>query len=156
MIGTQTRQVIDVPIPQAVVVDHVVQRCRCRCGSDTVASFPSEATGPTCWGPRAKAVAAYLMSAQHLPLERCAEAMAVLFDTAIGEGTLAGILPDAAERLAPFIDTLNACLAGEPVVHADETSIRVAAGLGWSVLTGQRPNTTACPIASRGDLLHPH
>jgi transposase len=71
------------------------------------------------------------MARQHLPLQRCAEAMAVLFDTAIGEGTLAGLLPDAAGRLGPFVDEVARQLGTEPVVHADETSIRVGTGLGW-------------------------
>ena len=97
----------------------------------SVGTFPAEATGPTCWGPRAKAVAAYLLARQHLPLERCAEAMNVLFDCPIGEGTLAGLLPDAAERLEPFLTELARLLQAEPVVHADETSIRVGTGLNW-------------------------
>ena len=122
---------IEIPTPRAHVTDHVVERCRCTCGHETTGVFPSEATGPTCWGPRAKAVAAYLMARQHLPLERCAEAMAVLFDTPIGEGTLAGLLPDAAERLQPFLTEIAHLLQGEPVVHADETSIRVGTGLNW-------------------------
>ena len=131
VVGVATRQVIEVPVPRAVVTDHVVERCRCACGREAAGSFPTEATGPTCWGPRAKAVAAYLMARQHLPLERCAEAMAVLFDCPIGEGTLAGLLPDAADRLEPFLAELARLLQAEPVVYADETSIRVGTGLNW-------------------------
>jgi len=131
VVGRACRQVIEIPTPRARVIDHVVERCRCSCGHETVGLFPTEATGPTCWGPRAKAVAAYLMARQHLPLERCAEAMALLFDTPIGEGTLAGLLPDAAERLEPFLAEIARLLHAEPVVHADETSIRVGTGLNW-------------------------
>ena len=129
--GRSTRQVIEVPVPKAVVTDHVAVRCRCRCGHQTVGAFPSEATGPTCWGPRAKAVAAYLMARQHIPLERCAEAMAVLFDAPIGEGTLAGLLPDADGRLDPFLTEISRPLGDSGVVHVDETSIRVGTGLNW-------------------------
>ena len=131
VVGRACRQVIEIPAPRVEVTDHVVERCRCACGQETAGVFPSEATGPTCWGPRAKAVAAYLMARQHLPLERCAEAMAVLFDAAIGEGTLAGLLPDAAERLDPFLAEIGRLLQAEPVVYADETSIRVGTGLHW-------------------------
>ena len=55
----------------------------------------------------------------------------MLFDTPIGEGTLAGLLPDAAERLEPFLTEIGRRLAGEPVVHADETAIRVGTGVNW-------------------------
>src|SRR5206468_7836877 len=98
-------------------------------------------TGPVCWGPRARAVAAYLLARQHLPLERCAEAMAVLFAAPMGEGTLAGVLPDAAERLEGFLQRLRALLAGCPVTYADETSVRVRTKLGW-VHTVSTPGLT--------------
>jgi transposase len=129
--GRSTRQVIEVPVPKAVTTDHVVLRCRCHCGHQTVGVFPTEATGPTCWGPRAKAIAAYLMARQHIPLERCAEAMAVLFDAPIGEGTLAGLIPDAAARLDPFLTEIGRQLQVSGVVHVDETSIRVGTKLNW-------------------------
>lgn len=141
VVGSATRQVLEVPEPRLMVTDHVAQRRRCGCGHDTVATFPPEATGPVCWGPRAKANAAYLMARQHLPLERCAEAMAVLFGAPIGEGTLAGVLPDAEERLKAFLDRLVALLRCCPVVHADETSVRLGAGLVW-VHTASTPGLT--------------
>jgi hypothetical protein len=76
-------------------------------------------------------MAAYLLARQHLPLERASEAMADLFAAPMGEGTLAGLLPEAAGGLSEFmervVDALHAC----PVVHADETSVRIGVGLGW-------------------------
>ena len=96
MVGEAIRQVLEIPAPRLEVADHVVQRRRCVCGWQTRGSFPPEATGPVCWGPRAKAVGAYLIGRQHLPLERAGETMAVLFDAPMGEGSLAGLLPEAA------------------------------------------------------------
>lgn len=146
--GRATRQVLEVPEPRIEVTDHVAERRRCRCGHETVAAFPPEATGPVCWGPRAKANAAYLMARQHLPLERCAEAMEVLFAAPMGEGTLAGILPDASGRLTSFLERLATLLWGCPVTHADETSIRVGAGLGW-VHTVSTPGLTLLAFHSK-------
>ena len=57
--------------------------------------------------------------------------MAVLFDAPIGEGTLAGILPDAAVRLDPFLTEIGRLLGDSGVVHVDETSIRVGTKLNW-------------------------
>ena len=45
--------------------------------------------------------------------------------------TLAGILPDAAERLDPFLTEIGRQLRDSEVVHVDETSIRVGTGLNW-------------------------
>jgi len=141
VVGRATRQVLDIPEPRLQATDHVAERRRCGCGADTTADFPLEATGPVCWGPRARANAAYLAARQHLPLERAAEAMADLFAAPMGQGTLAGVLPDAARRLSPFLDRLTELLGTCPVTHADETSIRICAGLGW-VHTVSAPGLT--------------
>lgn len=143
VVGRATRQVLEIPEPHLEAIDHIAERRRCTCGCETVAVFPPEATGSVCWGPRAKAAASYLLARQHLPLERGAEAMAVLFDAPMGEGTLAGLLPDAAGRLDDqgFMDRIRALLGDCPFAHADETSIRVCITLGW-VHTVSTPGLT--------------
>jgi transposase len=141
VVGRATRQVLEVPEPRLEATDHVAERRRCACGHETAAPFPPEATGPVCWGPRAKAVGAYLLGRQHLPLERAAEAMDVLFAAPMGEGTLAGLLPDAAARLGGFMSRLRDLIVGCPVAYADETSVRVGTDLGW-VHTVSTPGLT--------------
>ena len=131
VVGIATRQVLDIPPPRVDVVDHVVEKRRCVCGHVTAGVFPTEATGPTCWGPRIKAVAVYLMIRQHIPLERAHEAVAVLFDAPLSEGTLAGLSVDAAERLAPFMTELAALIRSSAVVCADETSTKVGRSTSW-------------------------
>jgi transposase len=128
VVGTATRQVVDICEPCLVVTDHVAEKRRCGCGHITTGSFPPEATGPTCWGPRVKAVAVYLGIRQHVPLERAHEAMDALFAAPVSGGTLSNWTLDAAERLAPFITELKALLNGAPVVCADETPIRCGTG----------------------------
>ena len=148
VVGEATRQVLEIPAPHLEVVDHVAQRKRCSCVCETRAEFPPEATGPVCWGPRAKAVGAYLIGRQHLPLERAGETMAVLFDAPIGEGTLAGLLPEAAGGLGGFLERVTTLLKGCPVVHADETSVRIKVGLGW-VHTVASPDYTYLALHER-------
>ncbi len=48
-----------------------------------------------------------------------------------GPGNPGGVLPVAARRLSPFLDRLTELLGTCPVTHADETSVRICAGLGW-------------------------
>ncbi len=131
VVAIATRQVVDIPEPRLVVTDHVAQKRRCECGHITTASFPPEATGPTCWGPRVKATAVYLLIRQHVPLERAAEAMDALFGAPVSQGTLSNWTLDAASRLAPFIDELKTLLNTAPVVCADETPIRCATGSAY-------------------------
>ena len=73
LVGEVRRQVIDLAKVAPVVTDHVAYRCRCSCGTETVAEFPPEAKAPTCWGPEVRALAVYLLDRQHLPVERTAE-----------------------------------------------------------------------------------
>lgn len=131
VVGSATRQVLEIPEPRLEATDHVVQRLRCTCGCETRGEFPPEATGPVCWGPRARATGAYLLGRQHLPLERASEAMADLFAAPMGEGTLAGLLVEAAGGLGDFMAEVATILQASPVVHADETSVRIGVGLGW-------------------------
>ena len=122
------RQVVDIPEPRVVVTDHVVEKRRCSCGHVTAGVFPPEATGPTCWGPRVKAVAVYLLIGQHIPLERAHQAMDALFGAPVSQGTLSSWVLDAADRLGPFITELKALLNAAGVVCADETPIRCGTG----------------------------
>lgn len=124
VVGATVRQVFDVPDPVVVVVEHRAQRRRCSCGCETTAEFPPEATAPACYGPSIKAHALYLMCAQHLPRERCAQTLADLFGVNVSTGTLDNWIREAAAALDPFVAVVAAQLRAAPVVHADETSVR--------------------------------
>ena len=61
------RQVIDLPEVTPVVTEHRAHSCRCRCGRVTLAAFPEAVRAPVSYGPRVRAVVAYLLARQHLP-----------------------------------------------------------------------------------------
>jgi len=150
VVGTATRQVVDIPEPRLVVTDHVVEKRRCTCGHITTAAFPVEATGPTCWGPGIKAAAVYLMIRQHVPLERAHEALGALFAAPVSEGTLANWTLDTAERLAPFIDEVKTLLGSAPVVCADETPVRCGTGSSFVHTISTEGLTLLAHHSSRG------
>ena len=131
VVGTESRQVFDLPERRAEVADHRAQKRRCACGCETTAEFPSEATAPACWGPKVRAVAVYLMVRHHLPIARVAEILSDLLGAPVSTGWLAGLTGEAAEDLGPFIAGLKDRLAEEPVAHADETGCRVAGVKQW-------------------------
>lgn len=167
VVGTTSRQVFDVPDPTVVVTEHRAERRRCTCGCVTTAAFPSDATAPACYGPSIKAHALYLMCAQHLPRERCAQALADLFGVTVSTGTLDNWMREAAAALVGFLLAVTAQLRVAPVVHADETSVRSAKTALWvhvtctAVLTllhvGRRDKATveAGPLGSyTGTIVH--
>jgi len=124
VVGVTTRQVFDVPDPTVIVTEHRGEQRRCACGCVTTASFPAAATAPAVYGPSIKAHALYLMCAQHLPRERCAQTLTDLFGVTVSTGTLDNWMREAATALAGFLAAVTDQLQAAPVVHADETSVR--------------------------------
>ena len=131
VVGTETRQVFDLPVIELVAIEHRAQRRECGCGIVTRAAFPVEATAPTCYGPGVAALATYLLGRQHLPVERAAECLQEAFGTAVSTGWLSSLLPTAAARLDGFLAIAREQLAAAQVAHFDETGGRVAGRLHW-------------------------
>ena len=131
VVGEVRRQVIDIPEVRVRVREHVAQRRRCCCGHETTGTFPPEARAPVCWGPEVRALAVYLMDRQHLPLARTAELLGELLDAPVSTGWLCAVQAEAAGKLTPFINELKSQLAGEAVVHADETGTHVKLTKRW-------------------------
>lgn len=129
--GTQRRQVIDLPEVTPEVTEHRAHTRVCACGVSTTAAFPDTVRAPVSYGPRIRAVVTYLLARQHIPVERCAEAMADLFGVKISTGTVDAIYTEAGRRLRRFITALVALLRTLKVVHADETTDRVGTTTCW-------------------------
>ncbi|MGH9154719.1 MAG: IS66 family transposase [Acidimicrobiales bacterium] len=125
------RQVVELPVARPVVTEHRSHSCRCACGHLTRAPFPAEARAPVSYGPRLRAVVAYLLGRQHLPNRRVAEAMADLFGVRISTGAVDAVYSEASRRLRRFIAALVAFLRTLPVLHADETTDRVGTKTCW-------------------------
>jgi transposase len=131
VVGSETRQVLDLPVIELVAVEHQAQRRACSCGVVTGATFPPEASAPTCYGPGVAALATYLLGRQHLPVERAAECLAEAFGAPVSTGWLSSLLPTAADRLDGFLTIAREQIAAAPVAHFDETGGRVNGRLHW-------------------------
>jgi transposase len=129
--SVEVRQVFDLPPATLRVVEHRLQHRRCRCGVVTMATAPGGIGGPVQYGPRVRAIGAYLVGYQHLPYERACETLADLCGVGMSTGTLVSVLARTADGLIPFLDVVRAGLAAAPVAHFDETSLRVAGGGAW-------------------------
>ncbi len=130
VVSAERRQVFDLPPIKVEVTEHEAVRVRCGCGALNQADFPPEAVAPACWGPGVRALAVYLMHRQHIPIARCAELLSDVLGAPVSTGFLAGLGPEAAGRLSGFMARIRWLLGQAPVVHADETQLRVSA-TGW-------------------------
>lgn len=125
LVGEEVRQVFETPVPRVVVTEHRVYKLRCKCGEVNEGTFPSEARAPTSYGPRVRGFGLYLLSRQHLPSERAAEAMADLLGVHCSTGFLDDCYSEGARALDAFIEEVASQLRASPVVHFDETPTRV-------------------------------
>jgi len=99
-----------------------------------------------------RAVATYLAAAQHLPLARTADTLADLLGAPVSVGTVAAIVEQAAAGLGAFTTAVRGQLATSPVMHVDETGLRVDGALAW-VHSHQHPHPghRASAPGDRGD-----
>ena len=133
--GCERRQLIDAPPLLALqVTEHQARRKKCSgCGRLNTASFPEEVSARgVSYGPRVKALSVYLMGYQLLPYDRTRELLWDLFGVpAPGVGTLYSALERGFEGLAGAEERIKEGLRRAPVVHFDETGLRVSAKRMW-------------------------
>jgi transposase len=129
--SVEVRQVFDLPPVKVSVTEHRLQHRRCRCGTTTMADVPAGVNAPVQYGPRVKAIAAYLVGYQHLPYGRAAETLADLLGVGMSTGCLASVVCATGDGLSGFCEAVRAALAAAPVAHFDETGLRVAGTGAW-------------------------
>jgi transposase len=127
-----SRQVHDIPPIELTVYEHraEVKNCPC-CGIENEAEFPLEVTNVVQYGPRLKSMMVYLMEGQLLPSARTCEVLNDILGVSVSEGTLFNARSQCFEQLAPIASTIQAAIVDSPVVHFDETGMRVKGKLWW-------------------------
>lgn len=147
----ERRQVYDLPRLALTVTEHRAERKSCPyCGTVTKAAFPPEVTQPTQYGPRIRAVATYLSQYQLLPYERIEELFTDLFDHAISPATVVAANQALADHLARIEEATKEQIRQAPVVHCDETSIRIGGQLYWLHVASTATETIYAPHPKRG------
>ena len=133
VLRVERRQVFDLPPTTRVeVTEHQAEVKVCPAsGAEVTAAFPPGVNAPVQYGPRFKGWLSYWRHQQLLPLDRIAQMCADLFGHSISEATIQAVDVELDEALAPFETHVKALLGGAPVVHFDETGVRVAGRLHW-------------------------
>ncbi len=131
-----SRQVADLPEVRYVITEHRAMESQCSCGKLHRGVFPDGVNAPMQYGPKIDAVAVYLTQQHMLPLQRTSAIINDLFDLSFSEKTVLQAVADAAEFLAPTVDTIADALRNAPVAHADETGIRIESKLHWMHTVG--------------------
>lgn len=130
-VGCERRQVFDLPPIAVHVTEYQIITRRCACGTTNTAPAPDRVNAPVQYGPRIAAVMVYLYMGQFLSKKRTADALSDLFGIPVSDGTVAAVTVRAAKGLDPFLRATRDALRAAPLVHFDESGMRVAGSLHW-------------------------
>ena len=151
VIGYDRRQVFEIPPLKVEVVEHRAEMKVCeRCREVSTADFPKGITHKTQYGERLKAYAIYIKNYGLLSYERAAELFEDLFSVPLSAGTLVTIDRSCAERLGEVEQRIKEHILDSPVVHFDETGMRVEGKLQWLHVASTKELTYYAAHEKRG------
>jgi transposase len=93
--------------------------------------YPEGVTQQVQYGPGIKAALVYLTQYQHVPMKRCTRLMQDLFGVTLSPASVHAAIAQAHTVVTPIVQALGESLLQAPVVHFDETGMRVGAQLHW-------------------------
>ena len=128
----ERRQVFDLPPMRLEVTEHQAEIKRCPISGVSVrAAFPSGVDAPVQYGPHFRGFTLYFFNEQLLPFDRLRKTCLDLFGQPLSLGTLTQTNARAYEALAPVEAAIIRGLIQAPVLHVDESGVRVAERLHW-------------------------
>jgi transposase len=131
-VGTERRQVFDLPPVRVEVTEHQLIWRACACGTVTKADAPAGVNAPVQYGSRLAGIGVYLFHGQFLSKSRTVAALSDLFGVVVAAATLVGWTTRIAAQVTgkPLV-VIRDRIAAARVAHFDETGLRVAGKLHW-------------------------
>lgn len=128
---TETRTKIDIIFEKHVHEVTAETKCCPVCETTTKADFPQDMPGPLQYGIGLKSFIVNLIVAQMVPLKRCQHMIKSMIDQVLSESTLVSYVAKLGKQLAQWEAEAIKILLKSPVLHVDETSMRVDRKKYW-------------------------
>ena len=132
VLNLKCSQVQELPPIKLVVHEHQAEeKCCPKCGGLNQGKLPAFVNSLVQYGPGLKGLMVYLMEGQLLPSERAKELLQEVIGCEISEATLYNTRVRCYEELAAVEAYIKSGIQVAPVVHFDETGMRVKSKLMW-------------------------
>ena len=126
------RQVIDIPVIKASIVEHRVFQSVCSCGHVTTGDYPAGVTAPVQYGNNLISLTAYLSSRQYIPYNRLSELIKSITNVSMSEGTVYNLLNKAANMVLPIYEGIKEEISRAATIGGDETGVKVKKNKFWA------------------------
>ena len=132
VLNYESRQVFELPPRLLQVTEHRAEiKCCPHCGQEGRAAFPDSASASAQYGPRFESLMVYMNNQQYLPYDRLVQFCEDIFGQPLSAGTVAAANERIYQELEPFEQAVATQVPQAPVVHLDESGLRVAGKLHW-------------------------
>ena len=122
----EIRQVFDIPPVNLTVTEHKSQIKTCpHCGKLNKADFPESVKYPVQYGPNILASAIYCKNYQFIPYERISEFFDDIIGIKICPATIIRAERECFRNLERFESLIREKLRASPVIHCDETGMKI-------------------------------
>lgn len=143
IVDYERRQVVDTPAPVASITEYAAGIAECpKCHTISKGKFPSYVTNRIQYGPNIRAFMMYFRHQNFIPTERLAEVISDIFNLKISEATIINTTCTLSDCLEDFESAIAEKIQEAPIIHCDETGIKINGKLHWLHSAGT-PDLTA-------------
>ena len=135
--GHERRQVFDMAPAERHVIEHQAEIKQCPyCHTQVKATFPEGVTHAVQYGAQVKALVGYFSQYQLLPYQRIQEVFQDVINLPLSQGSIGNMLDHCYGQLEGFEASLKAQLIASPVVHFDESGMKINKAGHWLHVAG--------------------
>jgi transposase len=129
---SEKRQVLDLPVPKLESTEYQIYKAICPdCGLEHKGVVPEGVNAPVQYGNNIKAFAVLLNVHYKLPFKKIQSLFNDMFGYPLNASTVSLAGEKCYDMLVKSEEIIKSKIAGNNVIHADETGLRVAGKLRW-------------------------